>query len=133
MDIKVTWQDKMRFDGVGPSGHVVSMDAAQDVEGEDTAPRPLELMLIALGGCTAMDVISILRKMRTPPRSLEISIHATRAEEHPKAVQRARLAYKARGVPEENLRKAVDLSHERYCSVSHSLRAELETSVEALP
>ncbi len=133
MDIKVSWQEKMRFDGVGPSGHVAHMDAAQDVGGEDTAPRPLELMLIALGGCTAMDVISILKKMRTPPSSLEISIHATRADDHPKEVQRARLTYRAHGVPEENLRKAVDLSHERYCSVSHSLRAELEASVEALP
>jgi len=80
-----------------------------------------------------MDVISILNKMRTPPRSLEISIKATRADEHPKAVQRAHLLYKAQGVPEENLRKAVELSHERYCSVSHSLNTELETSVEALP
>ncbi|MFO8034122.1 MAG: OsmC family protein [Candidatus Bipolaricaulota bacterium] len=133
MDIKVTWQDKMLFEGVGPSGHVVAMDAAQNVGGEDREARPFELMLIALGGCTGMDVISILRKMRTPPNSFEVSIHATQAEEHPKAVQRAQLAYKAHGVPEENLRKAVDLSHERYCSVSHSLGAELETSVEALP
>ncbi len=133
MDIKVTWQENMRFDGVGPSGHVVNMDTAPAVGGEDSAARPIELMLIALGGCTAMDVISILKKMRTPPQSLEISIHATRAEEHPKSVERAHLAYTAHGVPEDNLRKAVDLSHERYCSVSHSLRTKLETSVEALP
>ncbi len=133
MDIKLTWKENMLFEGVGPSGHKVVMDAAPGVGGEDSAARPLELMLIALGGCTGMDVVSILRKMRTSPRSLEISVQAQRADEHPKAVHRAHISYKAHGVPEENLRKAVDLSHERYCSVSHSLRAELETSVEALP
>jgi len=109
------------------------MDAAPEVGGEDTAPRPMELMLIALGGCTGLDVISILNKMRTPPRSLEISITARRADEHPKSVQHAHLRYTSQGVPEENLRKAVELSHERYCSVSHSMGAQLETSVEALP
>ncbi len=123
----------MRFEGVGPSGHVVPMDAAEEVGGQDSAARPLELMLVALGGCTAMDVISILRKMRTPPRTFAISVEAARAEEHPKAVHTARLTYRAEGVPQENLRKAAELSHERYCAVSNSLAAELEIAVEALP
>ncbi|GAB4306161.1 MAG: OsmC family protein [Candidatus Bipolaricaulota bacterium] len=133
MEAKVTWQRGMRFVGVGPSGHAVAMDAGREVGGEDSAPRPTELLLCALGGCTGMDVVSLLGKMRTPPRSLEIVIAAERAPNHPKAVRRAKLLFRAEGVPEENLRKAAQLSHERYCSVAHSLSTEITIEVEARP
>lgn len=133
MEAKVTWQRGMRFVGVGPSGHAVAMDAGREVGGEDSAPRPTELLLCALGGCTGMDVVSILKKMRTPPRSLEVAIAAERAPNHPKAVRRAKLLFRAEGVPEENLRKAAQLSHERYCSVAHSLSTEITIEVEARP
>jgi len=133
MKVRVDLEHDMRFIGVGPSGHTVVMDAAQEVGGEDTAARPLELMLIALGGCTAMDVVSILKKMRTPARALSVEIQAERAGEHPKAVQSAHLEYKAEGVPQDNLDKAVSLSHERYCSVSHSLSCTISWKATALP
>lgn len=133
MEAKVIWQDGMRFVGVGPSGHAVLMDSSPQAGGEDSAPRPAELLLFALGGCTAMNVMSILNKMRTPPRRFEVLIQAERAPEHPKAVRKVHLIYRAEGVPEENLRKAAQLSQERYCLVSHSLSAELSFSVEALP
>ncbi len=133
MKVKVDLVQAMQFIGTGPSGHAVVMDAAQEVGGEDTATRPLELMLIALGGCTAMDVVSILRKMRTPARSLSVEIQAERAGEHPKAVRSAHLEYKAEGVPQDNLDKAVSLSHERYCSVSHSLSCTISWKAAALP
>ena len=133
MEAKVVWQEGMRFVGIGPSGHAALMDAAPQVGGEDSAPRPTELLLFALGGCTAMDIVSILNKMRTPPRRFEVLIQAERAPEHPKAVRKVHLVYRAEGVPEENLRKAAQLSQERYCSVSHSLAAELSFTVEALP
>lgn len=123
----------MRFVGVGPSGHPVAMDAALEVGGGDRAPRPTELLLVALGGCTGMDVVSILEKMRTPPRSLEILVSADRAPDHPKAIRKANLLFRAEGVPEENLRRAAQLSRERYCSVAHSLSAEITVEVQAQP
>ena len=133
MEVKVMWHEGLRFVGLGPSGHAVLMDGGKDAGGADSAPRPTELLLIALGGCTGMDVVSILQKMRTPPRRFWVEIQAERAPEHPKAVRKVRLLYVAEGVPEENLRKAAQLSQERYCSVSHSLSAELSFSVQALP
>jgi putative redox protein len=133
VEAKVVWQEGMRFVGLGPSGHAVLMDSSPQVGGEDSAPRPTELLLFALGGCTGMDIVSILQKMRTPPRKLEVRLVAERAPEHPKAIRRVHLTYRAEGVPEENLRKAAQLSQERYCSVAHSLSAELSLSVEAWP
>lgn len=133
MEAKVTWDKGMRFVGVGPSGHAVAMDAGQEAGGASSAPRPTELLLFALGGCTGMDVVSILEKMRTPARSLEIVISGERAPEHPKRFRKAKLLVRAEGVPEENLRKAAQLSHDRYCSVAHSLSTEIALEVEARP
>lgn len=133
MDVKVVWHEGLRFFGLPPSGHAVVLDGGKDVGGEDSGPRPTELFLVALGGCTGMDVVSILQKMRTPPRRFWIEIHAERASAHPKAVRQVHLTYVAEGVPEENLRRAAELSQERYCSVAHSLSAELTFSVRALP
>jgi putative redox protein len=133
MESKVTWEKGLRFVGVGPSGHSVAMDAARDAGGSDSAPRPTELLLAALGGCTGTHIVSILEKMRTPPRSLEIVVTGERAPDHPKAFRKAKLLVRAEGVPEENLRKAAQLSHERYCSVGSSLSAEITIEVEARP
>ena len=133
MEAKVTWNNGMRFVGVGPSGHPVAMDAGPEAGGQNSAPRPTELLLCALGGCTGMDVVSILQKMRTPARSLEIVITAERASEHPKAFRTAKILFRAEGVPEENLRKAAQLSHERYCSVGSSLSTAITIEVEARP
>ncbi|HEU68239.1 MAG TPA: OsmC family peroxiredoxin [Candidatus Acetothermia bacterium] len=133
MEAKVTWQGGMKFVGVGPSSHAVAMDAGREAGGEDSGPRPTELLLCALGGCTGMDVVSILGKMRTPPRSLEIVIAAEQAPEHPKAFRTAKLLVRAEGVPEGNLRKAAQLSYERYCPVGSSLSTEITIEVEARP
>ncbi len=132
MKARVSWHEGMRFVGVGDSGHAVLMDTAPEVGGEDSGPRPAELLLFALGGCTAMDVLSTLKKMRTLPTHLEVEIEAERAPEHPKFIRRAHLTYRASGVPEENLRRAAQLSQERYCMVAHSLSGELSFSVEVV-
>ncbi len=129
MDVEVTWKGHMQFEGVGPSGHPAHMDAAPEVGGEDSAPRPTELLLMALGGCTGMDVVSILNKMRTPPRTFSVHISAERNPDHPKFVRQIHLTFRAAGVPEANLTKAVQLSLERYCSVAHSLKATITTTV----
>lgn len=131
-EVRVSWHEGMRFVGIGPSNHAVVIDT-DAAGGEGAGPRPVELLLMALGGCTAMDVISILKKMRTPPRRLELLIRAEREDEHPKAVRRVHVLYRAEGVPQENLERAALLSQERYCSVSNSLKAEVTFSAEALP
>jgi putative redox protein len=117
----VVWTGGMRFVGKGASSHEVAMDAAGP-DGRDSAARPVETLLCALGGCTGMDVISILRKMKTEPASLRIEIEDERATEYPKVLRKIRLTYVVAGdVPEENLRKAIDLSLAKYCPIANTL------------
>lgn len=112
----------MRFVGRGGSGHAIPMDASPEVGGEDSAARPMEVLLCALGGCTGMDVVSILRKMRTEPTSLEVEIKDERATDYPKVITRLHLVYRVMGrVPEENLKKAIELSLAKYCPVANTL------------
>jgi len=112
----------MLFEGAGSSGHTVRMDANREVGGEDSAARPVETLLCALGGCTGMDVVSILRKMQTEPARLRIEIDDERAETYPKILTKLHLTYIIEGdVPEENAAKAIDLSLEKYCPIVGSL------------
>lgn len=115
----VSWVGNMAFRARTGSGHEVLMDARPDVGGEDGGPRPTELLLAALGGCTGMDVVSILRKMRVQFDRFEMAIEADSAKEHPKVFTDFRLVYRLWGeVPEEKYRRAVELSQQTYCSVS---------------
>ena len=123
----------MGFVGTGSSGHEVKMDAAEAVGGEDAAARPVEVLLSSLGGCTGMDVVSILRKMKTEPRSLHIEIRDERAPEYPKVITKLHLIYRVEGpVPEENLAKAIELSMSKYCPIANTLGgvASITTSYE---
>jgi putative redox protein len=98
------------------------MDASPEAGGENSAARPMEVLLCALGGCTGMDVVSILRKMRTEPTSLEVEIKDERATDYPKVITRLHLVYRVMGrVPEENLKKAIELSLAKYCPVANTL------------
>lgn len=125
----VRFVDGMQFVGTSESGHAVVMDTTEDVGGHDTGPRPTEMVLIALGGCTGMDVVSILRKMQVNFTRFEMEIHGDRAAEHPKYFTKIKVIYKVWGdVPEEKLKKAIDLSLEKYCSVSNSLKPRAEVS-----
>lgn len=116
----VTWTGGMAFESQTGSGHAVQMDARPDVGGENKGPRPTELLLAALGGCTGMDVVSILRKMRVQFDRFEMAIEADEAEEHPKAFQSFRMVYRLWGadVPADKVKRAVELSQTTYCSVS---------------
>ena len=127
------WLEGMKFVGAGWSGHEVVMDAAADAGGADvqehlrgrsTGARPMELLLVGLAGCTGMDVVSLLRKMRVPFVGLEFNISADKSEEHPSVFTAIRLEYVVRGrnVDPEKVKKAIDLSQERYCSVSAMLK-----------
>lgn len=116
---------KMRFDATTPSGHTVPMDALPKVGGEDSAVRPAELVLVGLSGCTGMDVISILRKMRQSVTRFDVAVESVKArEEYPQVWQELRVTFTVDGeVDPERLARAIDLSRTRYCRVSSALTA----------
>ncbi len=127
----VEYAGGMTFRGLPPSGHEVRMDAHVDVGGEDSAARPLEVLLCSLGGCTGMDVVSILRKMKTEPAKLTIEIETERAPDYPKVITKLHLAYIVEGnVPDENVAKAIDLSLEKYCPVANTLAGVAQITSE---
>lgn len=121
----------MNFVGHGESGHEVAMDASSKVGGKDSAARPVEVMLCALGGCTGMDVISILRKMNAEPSSLKIEIEDERAPDYPKVVTKLHLIYSVMGeVPAKYLKKAIDLSLTKYCPIVTTLAGVTKVTSE---
>ncbi|MHB8077802.1 MAG: OsmC family protein [Candidatus Krumholzibacteriia bacterium] len=126
-----TWAGGLRFVGEADSGHLVIMDAPGS-DGEDPqAPTPVEHTLIALCACTGIDVASILRKMKIPFRALEVSAEAERAPGHPRVFTKIRLKYRVGGdVPEDKLRRAIELSESTYCTVGAMLHAVAEITHE---
>ena len=113
------WTDGSRFVGVAGSRHAIVMDAAP---ADKTANSPIELVLVGLCGCTATDVANILRKKREPFTSLEVHAEADQAPEPPKVYTAIRLIYRVRGqVSRKAMEDAVNLSKEKYCSVSAML------------
>jgi putative redox protein len=132
----VEYKGGMSFQGRGASGHPVEMDADRAVGGGDAAARPVEVLLCSLGGCTGMDVVSILRKMKTEPAGLHVEIEDERAAEHPKAITRLHLTYVIEGdVPEANAAKAVGLSLEKYCPIVNMLKrvAQFTSEIRLIP
>lgn len=129
MELGIKWTGKMAFSGVTPSGHEIKMDAAEEVGGENTGARPTELLLNAVAGCTGIDIISILAKMRLEPSSFEMQVKGERAEDHPKRFTTVHIQYVLEGdLPEDKVVRAIKLSKDKYCSVSHSLNAEITVS-----
>src|SRR5579864_9288066 len=123
------WTDNERFLGQATSGHALVLDAAK----EETAPSPMELVLIGLCGCTATDVVNILRKKREPFTSLEVRAEAERAPEPPLVYTAIKLLYRVGGkVSRKAVEDAVRLSEEKYCSVSAMLQktAKIRTEIE---
>ncbi|MFB5085450.1 OsmC family protein [Symbiobacterium thermophilum] len=115
----VRWAGGIAFEAQLGSGHTIVMDASREVGGEDRGPRPGELLLAALGGCTGMDIVSILQKMRVDFDRVEVTVEAEAREEYPKYYDRFRVTYRVFGgdVPADKVKRAVQLSEERYCSV----------------
>lgn len=124
MNATVRWTAGMQFVGIGEAGTALTMDARPEHGGQGTGPSPMETLLLSLGGCTGIDVISILTKMRAPLDGLEIRITADRAEEHPKVFTRIALEYVFSGgsLKPEQVSRAIELSQTRYCSISAMLR-----------
>ncbi|MBY0097072.1 OsmC family protein [Mesobacillus maritimus] len=129
MDLTINWNDKMAFSSETASGHQIKMDAAQEIGGENTGPRPTELLLNAVAGCTGIDIISILTKMRLEPSSFKMEVHGDRADDHPKRFTDIHIHYSLEGeLPEDKVIRAIQLSKDKYCSVSHSLSANITAS-----
>ena len=129
--VETSWRGNMLFEAT-VSGHPVLMDAATAARGADQGARPKELMLAALAGCTGMDVVSILKKMRIDLDGLNIRVDGDVTEEHPKHYNRMHITYEFKGkeLPIEQLKKAIDLSQESYCGVSAVYRKTMEITYE---
>jgi len=113
-------------------GHKLILDAGKENGGDDTGPRPKVLMLTALAGCTGMDVVSILKKMRVEIEDLQIIVEGDMTEEHPKYYERMHVIYQFKGkdLPQEKLEKAVSLSEEKYCGVSALYKKAIPVTTE---
>jgi len=125
MKARVKWVEGMTFIGESESGHAVVMDAAPDVGGRNLGPRPMEMLLLGTGGCSSIDVILILQKMRQQVSDCHVEIEAERAESEPKVFTKIHLHFvvKGKGIKAEAVEKAVKLSAEKYCSASIMLGA----------
>lgn len=117
MNAKVTLLQRMTFDATADSGFHVTLGTEPEVGGDDDGLRPMELMLISLLGCTAMDVISILRKKRQEVTAFEVTGHAERAPQHPKVFTHVTIEYHVTGhqVEEKAVVRSIELSAVRYC------------------
>lgn len=132
MDAKVTWKNGLTFEGVANSGFPVTMDTSVDNGGSNSAVRPMELVLIALGGCTAMDVVPILQKKRQEVHAFEIRIHGDQAQEHPHVYTDITLEYVVTGhnVDPVAVERAIELSESKYCSVSGMLQKSVRVTTK---
>jgi putative redox protein len=118
----VTWKEGMAFEA-STMGFNFMLDTTEDAGGTNLGPKPKTLLLAALGGCTGMDVISILKKMRIEPDYFNVEVEGELSEEHPKVYHTLQINYIFRGkdLPMDKLEKAVSLSQERYCAVTAML------------
>ena len=125
--IDINWASNMAFKA-NINGHELMLDLEETAGGTNLGPKPKPLLLVALGGCTAMDVISILKKMRIEPEYFNVKVEGEVTEEHPKHFTKIKVIYEFRGkdLPLEKLQKAIDLSQDRYCGVSETLRKSVE-------
>ena len=130
-EVKINWLENMAFEA-DINGHKIVLDAAEPVGGENRGPRPKPLLLAGLAGCTGMDVVSILKKMRVEVDNFSVTVEGDLTEEHPKQFSKMNVIYEFTGkdLPLEKLQKAVSLSEERYCGVSAMFRKAIELTSE---
>lgn len=128
MKARVKWVDGMMFVGESGSGHAIVMDGAPEYGGRNLGIRPMEMLLIGLGGCTAFDVIQILKKGREAVSDCEVEVSAERAETDPKVFTKIHVDYRVKGrnLAPAKVERAIALSKEKYCSASIMLGAVAE-------
>ncbi len=130
-EVKVNYLENMAFEA-DVNGHKIVLDAAEPVGGENRGPRPKPLMLTALAGCTGMDVVSILKKMRVKFDDFNVTVEGDLTDDHPKQYYKMNVIYEFKGkdLPLEKLKKAVSLSEENYCGVSALYKKAIEVTSE---
>lgn len=132
MECKVSWggPSGMMFVAETGSGHVAVMDGAPEGGGKNLAPRPMEMVLLGTGGCTAYDVVLILKRSRASVSGCEVTLKAERAETDPKVFTKIHFHFTVRGhqLKPEMVERAIKLSHDKYCSASLMLAKSAELS-----
>ena len=128
MKCRVKWLDHISFVGESGSGHSVVMDGAPEAGGRNLGVRPMEMLLLGLGGCTSFDVVSILRKSRQKIHDCEVEVEAERRDEVPKVFTKIHLHFILRGrdLDDKKVSKAISLSADKYCSASRMLEKTAE-------
>jgi len=131
--VKLRLKGNLSFD-VDVDGHSMVIDSAPDFGGESAGPKPKSLMLVALGGCTAMDIVSILRKMKIQFEDVNIEVQGNLTETHPRHFDHMHIIYRIKGrdISREKVQMAVDLSQEKYCGVSYSYRSSIKITSEII-
>jgi putative redox protein len=116
--------NKVHLEAKNEQGVIVYMDGSPEIGGEDLGARPMQLVLMALGGCTSMDMLSMLKKMREEVKGYKVAVDAERATEHPMVFTKIHIHYTLEGnLKKENVEKAINLSMDKYCSVTHMLNS----------
>ena len=131
--VAITWKDGMFFEA-DVAGYKIMIDSDPEHGGQNKGPKPKPLMLVALAGCTGMDVVSLLNKMRVAFETLEIRVEGDLSEEHPKRFINAKIIYILSGenIDRSKVEKAVNLSQDKYCGVSASYRESMALSFEII-
>lgn len=129
--ISVNWVKGMAFESI-INNHRITVDASTDHGGTDKGPGPKSLIAVGLGGCTGMDIVSLLEKMRVPFDGVSIVLENTIADEHPKKYEQIHIVYEIKGknIDKEKVEKAVALSTEKYCGVYATLKAGVKLTHE---
>jgi putative redox protein len=124
MESVATWSDGLKFEGIFSTGHSIMMDTSEVQGGTDRGPRPVELLLMSLAGCTGMDVLAILKKKRMKITSFNVRVVGEREENHPRVFNRLHVVYDiaGEGIDDNAVRQAIVLSQDKYCSISAMLR-----------
>jgi putative redox protein len=131
--VSIQHRENMSFT-VSINGHELIIDASSASGGANQGPRPKSLMLAALAGCTGMDVVSILKKMRVEFEDFRVKVEGNITEEHPMHFDHMHIIYSIKGkdIPEDKVNKAISLSQERYCGVSYNYRQAMKITHELL-
>jgi putative redox protein len=129
--VDMSWTDNVAFQ-CDLDGHDFIIDAAKEIGGSDLGPRPKKLMLTALAGCTGIDVIMILKKMKVVPEAFNVIVEAELTDEHPKYYNKMKVIYQFKGkdLPPDKIEKAVRLSEDRYCGVTAFYKKVIDVEAE---
>lgn len=131
VQVDVKWQGKTQFAGTGETGHTILMEAGPDAGGEGAGTKPTELVLMAVAGCSGIDIINILTKMREKVEDFTITVDGDRRDEPPQRFTAIRVTYRLRGeVKPASVERAIRLSLDKYCSVANSITASITFAFE---